>query len=344
MSVTVLCSGCGGRVPIPDDYTRARIRCPECGVMSDVPAAAQKPAGGDKSRRSPPAVTDAVAEDILLDNDSAPPAEAKPAKRKRSQAIQTESRPVAEPLHPLPPSPNDNASDEDDGRPYRVPVLDEIRPCPECNTTIARDAVVCTRCGYNLQTGKKAKKVFEPVDREWRGGWPVNLRRGLFAAAAGSYLVACIIIVATDTANFCGVLFPFLLFTLMTSFLLGTYDHIHLTRNKKGRVRLTKSWTVCFVPRPPQEVDVNDYGGVVYGPVEETSMMEWMVLVTLVLAGIIPGILWFYFVFVRISFQVALTKEHGYTDLVLYRGSNQQMVIDIAETVRDVAHLTSSQS
>ncbi|HKI35872.1 MAG TPA: hypothetical protein VKA46_28710 [Gemmataceae bacterium] len=343
MSATVLCSGCGGRVAVPDDYTRARIRCPECGVMSDVPASAQKQAGGDKPRRPPSAVSDAAAEDILLGNDPAPPAEEKPGKRKRVQAIQAEPPRAPEPLHPLPPSPNEQATDEDDGRPYRVPGLDEERPCPECRTAIPREALLCTRCGYNLQTGKKAKQEFEPVDRQWQGGWPVKVRRGLFIAAEALFVTAAVVSVAAG-ADVCGVVFPWLLFSAMTAFLLGTYDHIHLTRNKKGRIRLTKTWTACFLPRPPQEVDVRDYGGVVYGPIDETSMMEWMILILLLLAFIIPGILWFYFVFFRTWFQVALSKEHGYPELILYRGSNEKMVLDVAETVRNVAHLPCSKN
>jgi len=176
MSVTVLCSGCGGRVAIPDDYARGRIRCPECGVMCDVPATAGKRTpSADKPRRpSPPAATDADAEKILLGTDPAPPAAEKPTRRKPAQAIQVERPRAPEPMHPLPPSPNEKASDADDGRPYRVPTLDEERPCPQCHKVIARDAVLCSRCGYNLQTGKKAKQEFEPVDRSWQGGCRPN--------------------------------------------------------------------------------------------------------------------------------------------------------------------------
>jgi hypothetical protein len=341
MSASILCSGCGGRVTIPDGYSRGRIRCPECGVMSDVPAAAQRQAAGaEKPRRAAPsAEKDRAAEDILLGNDAPPPAEKKPAKRKSVQAIQKEQPRAPKPLHPLPPSPNLNASDdEDDGKPYRVPGIDDERPCPECCLTLPRDAVLCTRCGYNLQTGKKAKQEFEPVDREWQGGWPVNLRRGLFVGAVAFYLIACVIAIFGEDLPVFGAFFPALLFTAMTAFLLGTYERIHLTRNKKGRVRITKTWTICFIPRPPQDVDVHEYGGIVYGPYEETSILEWLILL-LLLPGIVPAILWIYFVFIRTTFQVALSKEHGYPELVLYRGGDQQMVMDIAETVGDVAHL-----
>jgi hypothetical protein len=342
MSATVLCSGCGGRVSIPEEHSRARIRCPECGVMNDVPESARKPAGdSDKPRRAQkPAAGDVDAEAILLGGDAPPAVEDKPARRK-SAAIQAQPPRAPEPLHPLPPSPNARASDEDDGRPYRVPGMDETRTCPECCRDIPRDAVMCTLCGYNLQTGKKAKQSFEPVERDWHVGWPVNLRRGLFVAAEVFFLTACVISVVGGAPVF-GVVFPWLVFTAMTAFLLGTYDHIRLTRNKKGRVRMTKTWTVCFVPRPPQEIDVGDYGGVTYGPMDETSIMEWLILLMMVLAGIIPGILWLYFVFIRTSFQVAITKQHGHDELIVYRGSNEKLVLDIAETLRKVARLAAA--
>jgi hypothetical protein len=223
-----------------------------------------------------------------------------------------------------------------------VPTLDEERPCPECRKPLPRDAALCTFCGYNLRTGKKAVQEYEPVTRDWQGGWPAGVRLGLFLAGQALFLTAAFTSVIAADAPVFGVFFPWLVFTAMTAFLLGTYDRIHLTRNKKGRVRLTKTWTICFLPRPAEEVDVHDYGGVVYGPMHETSFMEWLILVMLVLAGIIPGILWFYFVFFRTTFQVALSKEHGYPELVLYRGSNQEMVLDIARTVRNVAHLPGS--
>lgn len=344
MSVTVLCPGCGGRVSVPDDYTRARIRCPACGVMSDVPAPAGKKAGGDKPRRAaPPAEADAAVEEALFGDDPAPAAEEKPAKRK-SAAVQARRPRAPEPLHPPPPSPNAGATDEDDGQPYRVPTLDEERPCPECRKSIPRGAAFCTFCGYNLQTGKKAVQEYEPVTRDWQGGWPAPVRLALFVAGQAAFLTAALVSVIAAEAPIFGVFFPWLVFTAMTAFLLGTYDRIHLTRNKKGRVRLTKTWTLCFLPRPPHEVDVHEYGGVVYGPMHETSFMEWLILVMLVVAGIIPGILWFYFVFFRTTFQVALSKEHGYPELILYRGSNQEMVLDIAGTVRKVAHLPWSQT
>ena len=37
MSDTIVCHGCGVAVPVPDDYARNKMQCPECGVMCPVP-------------------------------------------------------------------------------------------------------------------------------------------------------------------------------------------------------------------------------------------------------------------------------------------------------------------
>ena len=45
MSATLICNGCGTKVQVPDGHTKLKLRCPECGVLCEVPEAAQgKPA------------------------------------------------------------------------------------------------------------------------------------------------------------------------------------------------------------------------------------------------------------------------------------------------------------
>jgi hypothetical protein len=38
-----------------------------------------------------------------------------------------------------------------------APNLSGAKPCPSCQTPIARDAVLCTHCGYDFATGQKAR-------------------------------------------------------------------------------------------------------------------------------------------------------------------------------------------
>jgi hypothetical protein len=338
MSTSVLCHGCGGRVAVPDDYSRARIRCPACGVLCDVPATAGKkaaPAARPAPRQAEPAET-AAAEALLQDE----PAPARPQRKKTpaSEEIQprlSKVKPAAVP--PPPPYPTEYSS-EDDGKPYYVQGLEDERPCPECRKMIPRDALLCTSCGFNLQTGKKAVQVYEPVDRSWHGGWPLGLRLGVFLGCQ-AVIFPLMLLGAWSHGRIFGWFFPWLFFTAMTAFLLGTFDQIHLKRNKKGRVTLTKTWRLCFIPRPPVEVDVHTYSGVVYGQKHEISWMDMFILVGLIVSGIIPGLIWFYLVFLRETVYVALAKAHGYPDLILYQGGNQELMREIAETIGDVAHM-----
>jgi hypothetical protein len=332
MSATVLCQGCGGRVEVPDDHARPRIRCPQCGVMCEVPAGGppKKAPARPKGRSA-----DAEAEEVLFEDEPAPAP--KPPPRKRVEQIQTRPAPKAAPPPDDEPYPLDWSAD-DDGKPYYVHGIDEERPCPECHKAIPRDAVLCTSCGYNLRTRKKAVQAYEPIDRQWQGGWPFQLRLGLFIGAQCLFL-PLMIFGAVRHGNIFGWFFPWFWLTAMLAFLLGTWDHIHLTRNKKGRTRLVKTWHVCFLPRPPLEVDVNAYSGVTCGTRREVGCLDMFILGSLLVSGIIPGLIWAYLVFVRDTYYVALAKDHGYPDLVLYHGSNRELMRDIAETVRDAAHI-----
>ncbi len=63
MSDTIVCHGCGVAVPVPDDYARNKMQCPECGVMCPVPP---RPPAKKKAVKSAPA------EDAALFEDDAP--------------------------------------------------------------------------------------------------------------------------------------------------------------------------------------------------------------------------------------------------------------------------------
>ncbi len=136
-----------------------------------------------------------------------------------------------------------------------------------------------------------------------------------------------------------GWFFPWLFLTAMVGFLLGTYDRIHLTRNRKGRVRLRKSWTLCFFARPPVEVDVHEYAGVAYGPRHEVGMLEWFLFIMLLACGVIPGLVWWYMVFHRDNYFLALAREYNFPDVMLYQGGNLGLVQDMAQAIASAAHM-----
>ena len=114
---------------------------------------------------------------------------------------------------------------------------------------------------------------------------------------------------------------------------------LDLSRNKKGQVKLTRTWRICFFKLAPKDIRLREYEGVSTGPGEHSPFLDWMVCFTLLCFFLVPGILWFFLVMTRSSYFVALTKNHGYPECILYQGLNQEMVNDIAVTLEEVAGL-----
>jgi hypothetical protein len=86
-------------------------------------------------------------------------------------------------------------------------------------------------------------------------------------------------------------------------------------------------------------VNLADYEGVSTNQAEEADFWDWMIFIALLGMGCFPALLWWYLVMHRVTYQVALTNDHGYAARVLYRGGNHDRVIEIAETIRDVTGL-----
>ncbi len=126
-----------------------------------------------------------------------------------------------------------------------------------------------------------------------------------------------------------------LVYTGMTAFLLGTYDHIYLRRYKSGRVQLIKTWRIAFIPLRPQEIDVRGYFGVVGGRLANVGMWEWMICLFLFVSGIVPAIIWWYCTIYKIVYYVALTNEHGALECVVYRGWGEDEMNEVQEALRD---------
>jgi hypothetical protein len=125
----------------------------------------------------------------------------------------------------------------------------------------------------------------------------------------------------------------------MLAFLLGTFFHVRLTRDKKGRVKLMKTWRVCFVPRPPTEIALRDYVGVRKGMSRDAGWLEWIICINLIISGLLPGLLFWYKVILTDRHDVVLTRDSGYADVMLYRGTDGSLAEEVTVTLRDAARL-----
>jgi hypothetical protein len=226
---------------------------------------------------------------------------------------------------------------EEDDMPYEM-VGGAQHLCPHCNQVMPADCTVCGGCGFNLQTGKKPRKVYEPVERSWEAGLPLRRRVALFLACQ-----AAVVLVGLAVAWWTGLpalfLAPWLIFTALLAFVLGTFDRIDLARNKRGKVLLSKTWRVCFRSLAPTPIRVVDYEGVVTGAMHETDFFEWIIFLTLFTSGVLPGLWWFFFVMSKDTYFVALARDHGYPETILYRGWSKDHMEDLAKSLREVAEL-----
>jgi hypothetical protein len=323
MSFATVCHGCGQSVDIDDDYQRAKIRCPECGVMCEVPPPqTRKPAPKKKPARA-----------------SAPtaPSPSQPA----TTPIETHA-PAAKkqtaPSPPLAPKPfPEFGSDEDDGMPYFVSG-GELRKCPDCNKVLEHEATVCDRCGFDLQTGKKPTKTYEKIERQWESGWPFRKRRAIFIVCQVVVVSLGMIAVVAEGA-WVGFVTAWLLFTGLTGFLLGTYDRVELTRNKRGQVKLSKTYRVFFFLREPKFYKLAEFEGVVTGRANDVDITDWIIAGILLPFGLIPAILWWWYFIHHDQFFAALSRDHGFPSDILYQGLSQEHAEEIAKTIRDAAGL-----
>jgi DNA-directed RNA polymerase subunit M/transcription elongation factor TFIIS len=384
----VLCPSCGQAVSVADDYNRRKIRCPDCGVYCDVPVSKERKTEAKVAAKKAPdsnAAPDPWIDNILFKEDPLPtcsscgkqltPAEnrsgsggqcgrckaqsEKRAKPEQAPATQTVKKP-----HPK----RIISTQDDDGTPYQF--AERLgATCPECEEEVGKTATSCSNCGHTWQVEQPPPREFAPVDLEWESGKPYHKRVRLLIYAQGFGLLMGIGSAATFNLGF--FIPTWTLTTAMLCFLLGTYARVNLTRNKKGRVALSKTWRAFFRERPSEVVDLKQYVGVATGKAFDGGLVNWIFffvflgmgggtgtglglaaanafsdglvsviffLVSLGL-GLLPALIWFYISLHRECHYVALTQEHGYKAYTLYHGWDGDQAEEIATAIQEIAGL-----
>lgn len=223
--------------------------------------------------------------------------------------------------HASPPAGGGNlltGTDDDDGQPYTVP-------------------------GDPGDPGRAIKKAtparsLKPLTKTWDIGWPLRTRVRVFAALVALNLLA-LFFSAILLDNFTVAPFTLLCATALLAFLVGTSDRIELNRNGKCQVRLTRTWRVAFYELKPQPLRWSDYESVAVSQSYEPHFEDWTVLLILVPYGLIPAVLWWWFVIRPERFHVILYKDHGFPETTLFRTQKEWLACQVAETVADVTGL-----
>jgi hypothetical protein len=368
MSGQLFCHGCGQKLKVEPGYRRARMQCPVCGVLVEVPEELRAAAPEAPPPKPPPdeadeddavlsAWKDAPAEEA--ESAAQPAAEAAaeakpPPKKKRDPSVPTcrhcgdwvrvrarhGGAPQLCPTCGLPwdaPAPGADPQlelepDEDDGAPYDVFGAAEQKKCPSCRRELNRRDRVCVGCGYDFRTRKKLVKVYDEVRRHWTTGPSRAARLGWFLAVQG--VILPLLLLGSLAAGAVAVLVPaWLLFSAMLAFLFGTFDDIDLERDRRGRVQLSKTWHVCFFRRAPTPLEVAGHAGVHTGRVRESGIWEWFIFLSLCGFGCVPAVVWWYLAIYRDVFFVALTRDHGFPATSVYRGGSEEQMRDIADAL-----------
>lgn len=325
MSTSVLCHACGHLTAVPAGFTRRRLRCPACGVLCDVPAPAAKAPAARAAAPTPAAAEPPAEPPAPRAARPEPRAEAAPPRPRRAPPPRPQPRQVA------------TVDDADDGRPY-VLLDKEEPPCPQCGRPLEPGAALCSACGFNQATGEKAVRTYQEIDRAWESGISSRWRRRFFLAGQALVLPLGLLGSWHQGTPF-AFLGPWLVFTALTAFLLGTYNRVHLARDRRGKVRLTRRWRIGFHALKPETIPLREYEGVVCGLTRDVDFWDWALCVFLLPWGLVPGVLWWYLVIHPDTYYVALSRHHGSPELSLYRGRSEALMHEIADTIRDAARL-----
>jgi hypothetical protein len=225
---------------------------------------------------------------------------------------------------------------ESDNLPYPVD-RPPHRPCPGCGKSLPVDVVVCVSCGFHLGGSEKLSRTFQVVRRYWDAGLPMGTRFKIFLALQAVEL-ALIYWLARDEGNWALFLIPWVGFTVLLGFVLGTFDRLTVARSERGQVHLRRRWHVCFLPRRQRKVPWHEYDEVVTGRTREGGCLAWMVILGLVPLGVLPAILWWHYFVHSDSYFLALVSNYN-TDLLLYRGKNEERTEEMATVLQDTTGL-----
>lgn len=360
MLAPILCRNCGQRLEIPDGHSRSKLRCGECGVFNELPADL---VDANKARAAAPVKS--VEDDAAALLGAEPPVRPKQKRAIPTPPAGTRASADVPPPAPLPVAkqipdepPLDDAAtyrfapsekkeperdlliqgtNEDDGKAYQVTGDIKKKKCPECEKRIDYRTRVCNHCGYNFETKEKSVRDYTPIIREWETGWPMKRRVIVFAVAQVVNLA--ILIMSALSEQLCVGVTLLLIMAVLQAFLLGTFDTLKIIRNNKGKVTITRAWRICFMSKPPEKVKWNDSEGVVLVQGREMDLVNWVMCLILLGYGIVPGVLFWWYVIKPDQFHVALSMAHGYPETTLFRGTSEIQAREILQVVMDATGL-----
>jgi hypothetical protein len=228
--------------------------------------------------------------------------------------------------------------DEEDSSPYDVVGAEDVK-CPKCCFMLPPGSVLCVRCGFHLKKRKKVTRTYTPIERVWETNASHETRQAVFWTCVAVFGILGFTGVFSGKADLGVFLSSFFIVSAMLAFLFGTFDRIHLTRDTRGRVQLIKTWRVCFFAQAPRSVEVFGFEGIQSGRHRAVSPWDAWIFYFLIVFGLIPGLIWWYLVFYKITYHVSLTRDHGFPAYIVYSGWSEKKMKEIAYVLREASGL-----
>jgi hypothetical protein len=218
-----------------------------------------------------------------------------------------------------------------------------FKQCPECDKELPVNAVLCVRCGYNYETGRKVSPRGDarPFFRRW-GGY-VLLR---LAISVGLLGLGAPLVLVTRPAVAASILGGWAAFLIVS---VGSFPTASLRRDRRGRCTLvTRQW-ICYIPFPKQTHHLNpgltriepDFDWRALS--SEANFFEpdglpwwwgWQVRLIGLVIALILGL-----AFGQYVLTLAEDRRSHVQRTVIYRGRLESRVREMAETLCEVAGL-----
>jgi hypothetical protein len=234
------------------------------------------------------------------------------------------------------------------GHTDHVPAPDEYqfddpshRQCPKCKVELDPDAVICLKCGYNRKTGRRVKRQVEPISHEWSAGLALYERLILLG------VLVCLIFFISCGIGFRARSIPALLLIMVvaaisavvSALMVGTYFHVSLGRNKRGEIRLSKTWRIAFFPIDKRAINVRSDDQLLLDFQRGFGPLGLAFTLVLICFGIFPGLIWLFLAFQKETYVIELRDAGRKNSVVIFQGWSQVKMTWVAERMKEVANL-----
>ncbi len=343
--VRVPCTNCGGKIPLPDRYAKAKLRCVHCGYYAEVPPEMRSLPPAEPEARSP--FDEPKRKPIPQPNPEIPAPKPTPKAKAKRRIDPRDFRPdfSSDESAGPPLLAGTQEVHDDEAVPYEVPGSG-LKKCPECHGELPLDATLCVHCGINLVTGEAApEREVKAMNRIYEEGFPFQWRLQIFIVLQFVnvvFLIGMMILTGksfTSPTSLLSNLMGHLTHIALQAFLLGSYDTLIVKRNNKGQAWLTRVRRIAFLKLPAWKIPWKRSIMVGIVPTAGSGIFTWIIMIYLCMMGFLPGIA-FYFVVIRPErYQICLCDVYGGVEEIIFRTKSQEWAEEITAAVAQATGL-----